>query len=54
MDLRAAKAQLRAEMKALRAELSPASHEQQAAQAASVLLLLPQWSVARVVCLYAS
>lgn len=54
MDLRTAKAQLRAEMKALRAELSPAAHEQQATQAASVLLSLPQWSVARVVCLYAS
>lgn len=54
MDLRAAKAQLRAEMKARRAELSPAAHEQQAAQAAHVLGALPQWVDAQVVCLYAS
>jgi len=54
MDMRAAKAQLRAEMKALRAELSPASHGQLATQAAQVLCALPQWSAAQVVCLYAS
>lgn len=54
MDLRAAKAQLRAEMKARRAELSPEEHAGQAAQAAHVLCALPQWRSARVVCLYAS
>ena len=54
MDLRAAKAQLRAEMKARRAELSATEHAQQAAQAAHALCTLPQWQAARVVCLYAS
>lgn len=54
MDLRAAKAQLRAEMKALRAELSATDHAQQAAEAAHVLGTLPEWQAARVVCLYAS
>lgn len=54
MDLRAAKAQLRAEMKARRAEVSALAHGQHAAQAARVLQSLPQWQSARVVCLYAS
>ncbi|PAZ02579.1 MAG: 5-formyltetrahydrofolate cyclo-ligase [Opitutia bacterium AMD-G3] len=54
MDLRAAKAQLRAEMKARRAEVSADAHAQAAAQAAQVLLSLPQWRCARIVCLYAS
>jgi 5-formyltetrahydrofolate cyclo-ligase len=54
MDLRAAKAQLRAEMKALRAAVSADSHREASAQAAQALCSLPQWQAARVVCLYAS
>lgn len=54
MDLRAAKAQLRAEMKTLRAGLSPNELQDHTIAAAERVLALSEWKQARVVCLYAS
>jgi len=54
MDQRAAKARLRAEMKALRAALSPDEIQALSERAAGIVLGLPEWRQARIVCLYAS
>jgi 5-formyltetrahydrofolate cyclo-ligase len=54
MDERAAKARLRAEMKALRAGLPAADLHVHAAAAAAQVLALREWREARTVCLYAS
>jgi 5-formyltetrahydrofolate cyclo-ligase len=52
MDLRAAKAQLRADMKARRAGLAAADLSTFAAQASANLRATPEWRAAKVVCLY--
>lgn len=54
MDLRAAKAQLRAAMKAERAGVSAADYLVAAEAASAVVRALPAWQAAKVVCLYAS
>lgn len=54
MDERAAKARLRAEMKGLRAALTPVELAAGAERAAARLQAEPAWRQARTVCLYAS
>ncbi len=54
MDLRAAKAQLRAEMKARRGGLAEAETGPAASQACAILQATPEWREAKVVCLHVS